>query len=52
LEANRGDVLVHDVRVIHGSGPNSGPSQRRSVIIEYRSDWIRALVAANRIVIS
>ncbi|MGH3823826.1 MAG: phytanoyl-CoA dioxygenase family protein [Pseudonocardiaceae bacterium] len=30
-----GDVLVHDVRLVHGSGPNEGDLVRRSIITEF-----------------
>ncbi len=35
VPAAAGDVVVHDVRVVHGSGANPGSSCRRSIIIEF-----------------
>ncbi|GAA2848266.1 hypothetical protein GCM10010517_05490 [Streptosporangium fragile] len=35
VPAAPGDVLVHDVRLVHGSGPNDGELVRRSVITEF-----------------
>ncbi len=30
-----GDVAIHDVRLVHGSGPNPSGSLRRSIIVEF-----------------
>ncbi|MGH3897825.1 MAG: phytanoyl-CoA dioxygenase family protein [Pseudonocardiaceae bacterium] len=35
VPAAPGDVLVHDVRLVHGSGPNEGDLVRRSIITEF-----------------
>jgi phytanoyl-CoA hydroxylase len=35
VPAGPGDVLVHDVRLIHGSGDNADGVERRSIIIEF-----------------
>jgi len=35
VPAAPGDVLVHDVRLVHGSGPNDGDRVRRSIITEF-----------------
>ena len=35
VPAAAGDVVVHDVRVVHSSGVNPGRSCRRSIIIEF-----------------
>jgi phytanoyl-CoA hydroxylase len=47
--ASAGDILIHDVRVLHGSGSNSGPTRRRSLVAEYQPDWVRDLAAAGHI---
>ena len=36
-EIARGDVTVHDERVVHGSGPNTSDRWRRAYIIAFRS---------------
>jgi ectoine hydroxylase-related dioxygenase (phytanoyl-CoA dioxygenase family) len=33
--ANAGDVVVHDVRMVHGSRPNTTRTLRRSIVIEF-----------------
>lgn len=43
LAASRGDVVIHDVRVVHGSDWNRSESLRRSVVVEYRPCWIQSL---------
>ncbi len=35
VPANAGDVLVHDVRVVHSSRPNGTSVIRRSIVIEF-----------------
>lgn len=35
VTAQPGDVVVHDVRLVHGSGDNTEGIERRSVIIEF-----------------
>ncbi len=35
VPAEAGDVAVHDVRMVHGSGPNPNGALRRSIIVEY-----------------
>lgn len=35
VSVRSGDVLVHDVRLVHGSGPNPSPRWRRTIVIEY-----------------
>jgi ectoine hydroxylase-related dioxygenase (phytanoyl-CoA dioxygenase family) len=35
VSANPGDVLIHDVRLVHGSGDNTGGVERRSIITEF-----------------
>ena len=35
VPADRGDVLIHDVRLVHGSGDNPSNVLRRSVIVEF-----------------
>ncbi|MGH3885179.1 MAG: phytanoyl-CoA dioxygenase family protein [Pseudonocardiaceae bacterium] len=37
VPAEPGDVLVHDVRLVHGSGDNPSGELRRSIIIEFTS---------------
>lgn len=37
-EIRRGDVTVHDERVLHGSGGNSSPRWRRAYIVALRSE--------------
>jgi ectoine hydroxylase-related dioxygenase (phytanoyl-CoA dioxygenase family) len=36
IPAHIGDVIVHDVRLVHGSGKSTSLRQRRSIIIEFR----------------
>ena len=36
LEARRGDALIHDVGVIHGSRPNRSSSLRRALVVEFQ----------------
>lgn len=36
-EIRRGDITVHDERVVHGSGPNHSASRRRAYIVAFRS---------------
>jgi phytanoyl-CoA hydroxylase len=40
-----GDVAIHDVRLIHGSGVSTSPRIRRSVVVEFCPDWIIELRA-------
>lgn len=35
IPAEPGDVLIHDVRLVHGSGDNTSVAIRRSIIIEF-----------------
>jgi ectoine hydroxylase-related dioxygenase (phytanoyl-CoA dioxygenase family) len=35
-----GDVLIHDVRLVHGSGTNHTSSPRRSIIIEFSAQQV------------
>jgi phytanoyl-CoA hydroxylase len=37
VTARAGDVVVHDVRTVHGSRPNTTGTYRRSIIIEFAS---------------
>ncbi|MGH3327268.1 MAG: phytanoyl-CoA dioxygenase family protein [Streptomycetales bacterium] len=37
VPAEPGDVLIHDVRLVHGSGDNQSGELRRSIIIEFES---------------
>jgi len=43
LPANKGDVLVHDVRALHGSGSSTSSMLRRSIVIEYTPYWVTHL---------
>lgn len=36
ITAKSGDVLIHDVRLYHGSSSTTSNQQRRSIVIEYR----------------
>ncbi|GAB4819446.1 hypothetical protein N2152v2_006492 [Parachlorella kessleri] len=36
VEITRGDITVHDERVIHGSGPNMSSSWRKGYVLAYR----------------
>lgn len=38
MEAKPGDVVVHDVRVFHGSDATNDPRPRRSIVIEFRTN--------------
>ena len=49
VPAVAGDAIVHDVRLLHGSGPNTGPTWRRSLVTEFQPRWIRVLVEAGRL---
>ncbi len=40
LPANKGDVTVHDVRVLHGSGSSASPFMRRSIVVEFTPRWV------------
>jgi phytanoyl-CoA hydroxylase len=35
VPATAGDVLVHDVRIVHGSRTNTSTAYRRSIVIEF-----------------
>ncbi len=35
VSARPGDILAHDVRVVHGSRPNSASASRRSIVVEF-----------------
>jgi hypothetical protein len=35
VPASEGDVVVHDVRLVHGSGQNTNGTWRRTIVIEY-----------------
>lgn len=37
VSAEPGDVVVHNVRVLHGSGCNAGPTPRRVLYFEFRA---------------
>jgi hypothetical protein len=37
LPARAGDLVVHNVKMIHGSRPNTGTSQRRVLYLEFRT---------------
>ena len=34
---NRGDITVHDQRVVHGSGPNNSQGWRRAYVLAFRT---------------
>ncbi len=36
-----GDVVVHDVRLVHGSGPNPASRWRRTIVIEFADPALR-----------
>ena len=36
IPANPGDVTIHDVRLVHGSGASTSPKRRRAIVIEFR----------------
>ena len=38
VEIKRGDITVHDQRVVHGSGPNNSEGWRRAYVLAFRSD--------------
>ncbi|WP_260724112.1 phytanoyl-CoA dioxygenase family protein [Dactylosporangium roseum] len=35
VPSQEGDVIVHDVRLVHGSGPNPSDQWRRTIVIEF-----------------
>lgn len=35
VSVSEGDLVVHDVRLVHGSGPNDTPRWRRTIVIEF-----------------
>lgn len=35
VPARAGELLVHDVRMVHGSAPNNSPRRRRSIVVEF-----------------
>jgi phytanoyl-CoA hydroxylase len=37
VPASAGDIIIHDVLLIHGSGCNCGPTRRRSIVVEVQS---------------
>lgn len=37
ISVKKGDVVIHDVRVVHGSGWNASENWRRSVVLEYQA---------------
>jgi ectoine hydroxylase-related dioxygenase (phytanoyl-CoA dioxygenase family) len=37
VEINRGDITVHDQRVVHGSGPNNSDGWRRAYVLAFRT---------------
>ena len=36
-EIKRGDITVHDQRVVHGSGPNESDGWRRAYVLAFRT---------------
>jgi glycosyltransferase involved in cell wall biosynthesis len=38
MDAKPGDVVIHDVRVFHGSEATNDPRPRRSIVIEFRAN--------------
>lgn len=36
-EIRRGDITVHDQRVVHGSGPNESDGWRRAYVLAFRT---------------
>ncbi|HUD36005.1 MAG TPA: phytanoyl-CoA dioxygenase family protein [Streptosporangiaceae bacterium] len=48
VPAEAGDVTVHDVRLVHGSGPNPGTDLCIRIVIEFRAETLpAALLLAN-----
>ena len=43
LQASPGDVAVHDVRVLHGSGGVRTGVIRRSIVVEFRPVWLELI---------
>ena len=37
VEIKRGDITVHDQRVVHGSGPNNSEGWRRAYVLAFRT---------------
>ncbi|MDF5753482.1 phytanoyl-CoA dioxygenase family protein [Spongiactinospora sp. TRM90649] len=35
IAVKEGDIVVHDVRLVHGSGPNPSEKWRRTIVIEF-----------------
>ncbi|MER7266812.1 phytanoyl-CoA dioxygenase family protein [Micromonospora carbonacea] len=40
VPSKAGDVIVHDVRLVHGSGPNPSDQWRRTIVIEFANPAI------------
>lgn len=38
VEIKRGDITVHDQRVVHGSGPNDSDGWRRAYVLAFRTE--------------
>ncbi|MFV2109774.1 phytanoyl-CoA dioxygenase family protein [Micromonospora sp. LOL_015] len=41
VPSDEGDLVVHDVRLVHGSGPNPSDRWRRTIVIEFADPAIR-----------
>lgn len=46
VPAEPGDVLIHDVRLVHGSGDNASSAIRRSIVIEFAGTPLAGPVSA------
>ena len=42
VEIKRGDITVHDQRVVHGSGPNTSEGWRRAYVLAFRTEEVVA----------
>ena len=38
VEIKRGDITVHDQRVVHGSGPNNSEGWRRAYVLAFQDE--------------
>ena len=38
MEIKRGDITVHDQRVVHGSDPNDSDGWRRAYVLAFRTE--------------
>lgn len=47
VTAQRGDIIIHDVRLVHGSAFSYSSRQRRSICIEFRPSFYGAVIGVD-----